>query len=208
MFLSMPTAEPLAGFKAAVIRSFSKRQESITSGGGFEYQRQASALSQEDVPGLSDQLSRFSIEDIPVIASPSPYPGRSVFPGPSETLDDKEEDEDDIDAEVGAAHVVKWVMGDACRSQGSEPEDEGEEEEQGVEEEGDTRIRHSTMTKMLRRRHRTKKEKLPKVPFTQLLKLNKPDWLFVLIGVVCSAVIGCLFPLMAILFSSVLGVCD
>ena len=63
-----------------------------------------SQLSQEDVapPGLSDHLSRFSIEDIPVVASPSPFPGRSVFPGPVETLDDGE-DEDDLDVEVSDA---------------------------------------------------------------------------------------------------------
>lgn len=97
-------SEPLAGFRAAVKRSFSKRQESITSGGGRDFMRQVSTmsqLSQDDVfasGGLTDNLSRFSIEDIPVVASPSPYPGRSTFPGPVDTLEDK--DEDDLDAEV------------------------------------------------------------------------------------------------------------
>ena len=64
------------------------------------------------------------------------------------------------------------------------------------------------MRKMLGRRHRTKKEELPKVSFLQLLKLNRPDWLLVLIGVIGSAIIGCLFPLMAILFSEVLNVSE
>lgn len=84
-------------------------------------------------------------------------------------------------------------------------------EENQDEEVGDTQIKSSTLKKMLGRRHRKKKEKVQKVPFTQLLKLNKPDWVFVLIGVLCSALIGCLFPLMAILFSEVLRVsnwCD
>ena len=40
----------------------------------------------------------------------------------------------------------------------------------------------------------------------ELLKLNRPDWLFVLVGIVCSALIGCLFPLIAIPFSEVLRV--
>ena len=98
-------SEPLAEFRAAVKRSFSRRQESVTSGGGRDFQRQVSTmsqLSQEDVfpSGLSDHLSRFSMEDIPVVASPSPFPGRSVFPGPVETLEDKD-DEDDLEAEVG-----------------------------------------------------------------------------------------------------------
>ena len=89
-------------------------------------------------------------------------------------------------------------------------EDERAEENQDEEVSG-TYIKNSTMKKMLRRRHKTKKEKVQKVPFIQLLKLNKPDWPLVLIGVLCSAVIGCLFPLMAILFSDVLRVshwCD
>lgn len=71
---------------------------------------------------------------------------------------------------------------------------------------GEVHIRRSTLRKMVGRRHRTKKEKIEKVSFMELIKLNKPDWPFVLIGVICSAVIGCLFPLMAILFSGVLAV--
>lgn len=40
----------------------------------------------------------------------------------------------------------------------------------------------------------------------ELIKLNQPDWLFILVGVVCSALIGCLFPLIAVPFSEVLRV--
>lgn len=91
--------------------------------------------------------------------------------------------------------------------QGSEPEDDEEEIEEAHDVEGgETNVRRSTMRRMLGRRHRTKKEKLPTVPFRELLKLNKPDWHLVLTGVVCSAIVGCLFPLMAILFSDVLDV--
>ena len=108
--------EPLAGFKAALKRSMSKRQESVTSGGGRgDFQRQISTvsqLSQEDVflstSGLSDHLSRLSTEDLPIVASPSPFPGRSAFPGPAETIDDKE-DEDDLDAEV--SYNFDWSVG-------------------------------------------------------------------------------------------------
>ena len=49
--------------------------------------------------------------------------------------------------------------------------------------------------------------KLQRVSFAQLLKLNKPDWYLVLIGIVFSAAMGCLFPLMATFFGDVLGVC-
>ena len=50
------------------------------------------------------------------------------------------------------------------------------------------------------------KRKIMRTSFVELLKLNRPDWLFVLVGVVCSALIGCLFPLIAIPFSEVLRV--
>ena len=49
--------------------------------------------------------------------------------------------------------------------------------------------------------------RLQRVSFAQLLKLNKPDWHLVLIGIVFSAAMGCLFPLMATFFGDVLGVC-
>lgn len=51
------------------------------------------------------------------------------------------------------------------------------------------------------------KERLQRVSFTQLLKLNKPDWYLVLTGIVFSAAIGCLFPFAAILFGDFLEVC-
>ena len=50
------------------------------------------------------------------------------------------------------------------------------------------------------------KRKVTRTSFMELLKLNRPDWLFVLVDVVCSAFIGCLFPLIAIPFSEVLRV--
>lgn len=40
----------------------------------------------------------------------------------------------------------------------------------------------------------------------EFVKLNQPDWLFILVGVVCSALIGCLFPLISVPFSEVLRV--
>lgn len=48
---------------------------------------------------------------------------------------------------------------------------------------------------------------IQRVSFVQLLKLNKPDWYIVLIGIVFSAAMGCMFPVIAIYFGDVLGVC-
>ena len=51
-----------------------------------------------------------------------------------------------------------------------------------------------------------KHKEATKTSFVELLKLNRPDWYLVLIGVLCSAVIGCIFPVIAIPFSEVLKV--
>lgn len=50
------------------------------------------------------------------------------------------------------------------------------------------------------------KEKLFSSSIVELLKFNRPDCFFVVVGVTCSAVIGCVFPLMAILIGEVLRV--
>lgn len=44
------------------------------------------------------------------------------------------------------------------------------------------------------------------VKFKDLLKLNRPDWLLVTVGIIVSGLVGALFPLMAILFSEMLEV--
>ena len=77
----------------------------------------------------------------------------------------------------------------------------------GVEESGDTKVRLRSFT-VKRLQCKVAKGDIPhrKVSFKELLKLNLPDWPLVLIGVILSALIGCLFPLMAILFSEVLRV--
>ena len=44
------------------------------------------------------------------------------------------------------------------------------------------------------------------VTFSELIKLNIPDWYFVLIGIFMSALFGCILPLTAIFFSETLEV--
>ena len=85
-----------------------------------------------------------------------------------------------------------------------------EEELEDVEVEEELEVKGKRRTSLRRLMKRQKQEedefKPPPVSFLELLKLNAPDWPFVLIGVVFSAIIGCLFPLMAILFSTALQV--
>ena len=67
------------------------------------------------------------------------------------------------------------------------------------------RKRSSSIAKIIRRKKK-KDHNVPKVSFLELLKLNQPDWYIVLVGVIGSAVMGCLFPLMSLIFSDVLRV--
>ena len=47
---------------------------------------------------------------------------------------------------------------------------------------------------------------LAEVTFKELLKLNLPDWYYVVLGVIASALFGALFPSLSVLFSDLLGV--
>ena len=49
-------------------------------------------------------------------------------------------------------------------------------------------------------------EEIDQVKFHELLALNLPDWHLVLLGVICAALLGALFPLMAIILSGFLEV--
>ena len=88
-------AEPLADFRAAVKRSFSRqRSESTASHGKPSFLRQASNVSHTDHTLAYSELSRFSMEDIPIAANPSPFPGRRTFPGPDEVSLDFDDDQE------------------------------------------------------------------------------------------------------------------
>ena len=70
--------------------------------------------------------------------------------------------------------------------------------------------RRSSLVQLL---HRSRKnssddevEQLEQVKFLELLALNLPDWYLVLLGVICAALLGALFPFMAVVFSGLLDV--
>ncbi|XP_048881343.1 ATP-dependent translocase ABCB1 isoform X28 [Brienomyrus brachyistius] len=48
-------------------------------------------------------------------------------------------------------------------------------------------------------------EKLPEVPFKRILALNKPEWPYLLIGVLASLVGGAIYPCLAIVFAKIIG---
>ncbi|XP_017679387.1 PREDICTED: ATP-binding cassette sub-family B member 5 isoform X2 [Lepidothrix coronata] len=48
-------------------------------------------------------------------------------------------------------------------------------------------------------------ENLPDVPYLKILALNKPEWLYVLLGVIAAAVIGGVHPAFAVIFGKIIG---
>ena len=75
-------------------------------------------------------------------------------------------------------------------------------------QEGRQKLSPRKRLRLAKHGRKPKEEKLPTLSFLELLKLNQPDWYLVLIGVIASAIIGALFPVMSILFSEVLRVSD
>uniref|UniRef100_A0A663MRA2 ABC-type xenobiotic transporter n=1 Tax=Athene cunicularia TaxID=194338 RepID=A0A663MRA2_ATHCN len=49
------------------------------------------------------------------------------------------------------------------------------------------------------------KENLPDVPYSRILALNKPEWLYILLGVIAAAVSGGVHPAFAVLFGKIIG---
>ncbi len=105
--------EPLADFKLAVKRSISNRQASTSSSTQHSLSRQASR--QDDVsaqvPGLSDYLSQFSMEDLPITGAASPLPGRTTFSSSPDVLhvghsDDSDSEEDEKVSVSGYNYIV------------------------------------------------------------------------------------------------------
>ncbi|XP_071446273.1 ATP-dependent translocase ABCB1 [Hetaerina americana] len=52
----------------------------------------------------------------------------------------------------------------------------------------------------------TKKEKETKATMTEIIKLNKPEWVYIMIGGLTSAIMGCSMPIFSIIFGDILGV--
>ncbi|NXI23338.1 MDR1 protein, partial [Sterrhoptilus dennistouni] len=48
-------------------------------------------------------------------------------------------------------------------------------------------------------------ENLPAVSFLKILALNKPEWFYVLVGVIAAAVIGAVHPAFAVIFGKIIG---
>uniref|UniRef100_A0A7M4FAJ1 Multidrug resistance protein 1-like n=1 Tax=Crocodylus porosus TaxID=8502 RepID=A0A7M4FAJ1_CROPO len=49
-------------------------------------------------------------------------------------------------------------------------------------------------------------EKLPAVPYSRILALNKPEWWYILFGVTAAAISGGVYPAFAVIFGKIIGV--
>ena len=86
------------------------------------------------------------------------------------------------------------------------PEEELAEVETGEKQEQ----RKSRFWRLLHQSRRDsgidKVEVLDKIKFHELLALNLPDWYLVLLGVIFAALLGALFPIVALIYSGFLEV--
>lgn len=103
--LSSSSSLGLAGFRAALKRSISaKREDSVSSGSVQPYKKQVSVMSQHTFQddAFGDHTSLFSAEDIPVAASPSPFPTRR-FPVESDhqVSQQQQQEEEEVSGREG-----------------------------------------------------------------------------------------------------------
>uniref|UniRef100_A0A8D0GPQ2 Uncharacterized protein n=1 Tax=Sphenodon punctatus TaxID=8508 RepID=A0A8D0GPQ2_SPHPU len=49
-------------------------------------------------------------------------------------------------------------------------------------------------------------EILPNVPYSRILALNRPEWLYIVIGVIAAAISGGVYPAFAVIFGKIIGV--
>ena len=50
------------------------------------------------------------------------------------------------------------------------------------------------------------KEDLPKAPFTRLMRMNAPEWKYILPGCIAGIINGGVQPAFAVIFSKIIGV--
>ena len=74
-----------------------------------------------------------------------------------------------------------------------------------AEDEDGEKVRRASIKGLLKK---DPEEAVRPVTFKELLRLNVPDWPFVLVGVLFSGALGTFFPIISILFSNILSVCE
>ncbi|XP_053483597.1 ATP-dependent translocase ABCB1 isoform X1 [Ictalurus furcatus] len=124
--------------------------------------------------------------------------------------DDDDDDDDEYDDE-----------GETCEESSDNPDDlmEVTTENGGFERNSIRRSialqrrssKRRSMQKKKSKKSKSKKEKKEKekvtdVPFTRILAMNKPEWPYLVVGILASTVGGAVYPCLAILFAKIIGV--
>ncbi|XP_025960915.1 ATP-binding cassette sub-family B member 5 [Dromaius novaehollandiae] len=67
--------------------------------------------------------------------------------------------------------------------------------------------RHSSKKKSSEKKQKKdlEEENLPAVSYSRILALNKPEWLYVLLGVIAAAILGGVHPAFAVIFGKIIG---
>ncbi|XP_017054076.1 multidrug resistance protein homolog 49 [Drosophila ficusphila] len=124
----------------------------------------------------------------------------------------KEATEEDEGAVVGRPLQKSQNLSDEETDDDDDLDDEEEDGEPELQTSGSSRdsgFRASTRRKRRsQRRNKKKKEKevVPKVSFTQLMKLNSPEWKLILVGSIASVMHGATFPLWGLFFGDFFGI--
>ncbi|XP_067305159.1 ATP-dependent translocase ABCB1 [Pseudorasbora parva] len=125
---------------------------------------------------------------------------------PNEDLDANEDDIPDVSGE------------DTCEESTDTETPEGLEEikmengtlrsslRRGSERRSSRRTSSSKKKSKKSKKDKKEEEKVPEIPFTKILALNKPEWPYLLVGILASIVGGAVYPCVAILFSKIIGV--
>ncbi|KAJ8004768.1 hypothetical protein DPEC_G00139710 [Dallia pectoralis] len=66
--------------------------------------------------------------------------------------------------------------------------------------------RKSTKKKSKKEKKKKEESNLPDVPFSRILSMNKPEWPYLVVGILASILGGGVYPCVAILFAKIIGV--
>ncbi|KAM4636208.1 ATP-dependent translocase ABCB1-like isoform 1-T2 [Discoglossus pictus] len=66
-------------------------------------------------------------------------------------------------------------------------------------------LKKSSKSKKSSEKVKEVKEELPGIPLNRILALNKPEWFYIVIGVIAAAISGGIYPTFAVIFGKVIG---
>uniref|UniRef100_A0A7M4G0X2 Multidrug resistance protein 1-like n=1 Tax=Crocodylus porosus TaxID=8502 RepID=A0A7M4G0X2_CROPO len=97
------------------------------------------------------------------------------------------------------------VRGDDM-SEGDEETEDEDYEEADLNEIGQQNLTEHGSFEKLGIIEKGSEEKLPAVPYSRILALNKPEWWYILFGVTAAAISGGVYPAFAVIFGKIIGV--